>query len=176
MKEMVEEIDVLIATAKWLWHRKILPYCFSVSRGNEGGVAAAKERLIAELDRLGLPGEAVIFSSEGPDIKATDGLEWWQIECKRGEGRGKKRTQQEHFLRGLSSVVSYYEETVPDEESDYLKKARPVLGLALPATPVYLHELRRKVRKPLRQRLNLWILLYDPKAKAIRAVSPDDDY
>ena len=47
-------------------------------------------------------------------------------------------------------------------------------GLALPASPEYLKQLKKRVRQPLRVRLNLWVLLYEPKSKSIRAVSPED--
>lgn len=56
------------------------------------------------------------------------------------------------------------------------EKALPHLGLALPITGFYLNELERRVRMPLRQQLNLWVLLYDPTEKTIKAVSPNDEY
>lgn len=44
------------------------------------------------------------------------------------------------------------------------------LGLALPETEHYIRELKRRVRKPLRQKLNLWILLYDIGSGKIKAI------
>jgi len=96
--------------------------------------------------------------------------EWWIIECK-GAGLGKSQTQRNNFDRALASVVSYFEESPQGLGAEH-QGATVCLGLALPATRAYLNELRRRVRSPLRKRLNLWVLLYELESKKIRAVPP----
>ena len=117
------------------------------------------------------------LTADGPDIGAISKSEWWQVECK-SAGVGKPQTQRNNFDRALASVVSYYGAPLPElpEEFHAVTQAQPYLGLAIPATGAYLRELRRRVRSPLRQRLNLWILLYEPRSGEIRGVSPDDSY
>ncbi|MCY3874262.1 MAG: hypothetical protein OXF88_08215 [Rhodobacteraceae bacterium] len=73
----------------------------------------------------------------------------------------------------MASVVSYYEDD-PQAPVRWAKDARVFLGLALPASPQYLKELARRVRSPLRRRLNLWILLYEKSV--IRAVAPAERF
>jgi hypothetical protein len=118
------------------------------------------------------------FYSGGVDIEGIgiSKTEWWQIECK-GASKGTPQTRRTNFDRALSSVVSYYEDAFPgwtDEKNS--NRPVPFLGLALPSTSYYLHHLKQRVRRPLRQKLNLWILLFDPQAKHIRSISPMDDY
>ena len=88
----------------------------------------------------------------------------------RRAGGGKQSTQRNNFDRALASAVSYF------KDSDETPNHHTRLGLALPATPTYLHLLNERVRKPLRKRLNLWVLLFDPLTKSICAVSPDEEY
>jgi len=183
------EIDVLIASAKWCLHkRKVFPYRFSPT-GNikkELSNDVAKKRLIKEvgLEKL-VEIEALQFRGIGADIVGVDiqsflkafngeehtGLEWWQIECK-AAGSGTKQAQLNQFKLALANVVGFFGEPPPDE----FKAARPYLGLALSATPYFLHHLKGRVKKPLRQALNLWVLLYDSIDRSIRALSPEDDY
>ncbi|MCY4137059.1 MAG: hypothetical protein OXF56_02180, partial [Rhodobacteraceae bacterium] len=120
----------------------------------------------------GSTGREPEFSRHGPDIVAVSEHEWWCIECK-GTGTGKPSTQRNNFDRALASVVSYYEDD-PQAPVRWAKDARVFLGLALPASPQYLKELARRVRSPLRRRLNLWILLYEKSV--IRAVAPAERF
>ena len=55
-------------------------------------------------------------------------------------------TQRNNFDRALASVVSYYTDSLPIMPDDLavLRGAVPHLGLALPETPDYLRELRRR--------------------------------
>ncbi len=167
------EIDVLLAVSVWLRQRKILPYQFSIAHGKDIDMAAAKARLNAFLDGEGIPTELRSFVGDGADITGISGSEYWQIECK-GAGTGKPATQRNNFDRALSSVVSYYTESAPDfgKELAAFSHARPVLGLALPETSYYMSELRRRVRKPLRKALNLWVLLYNPSTGGVRGIGP----
>jgi len=148
-----------------------MPYRFSLARG-QGSEAAAFQKLI--VDGSPKTGIQPQFVTDGPDICGLSEKEFWQIECKRA-GAGKSQTQRNNFDRALASVVSYYDD-VTSKLPENFKDAQQYLGLALPSTHDYMRELTRRVRKPLRQKLNLWILLYDLNTKAIREVSPENDY
>jgi hypothetical protein len=171
---VIPEIDVLIHTALWLWRRKVYPFQFSLAQGKGIDLKKNRELLSAALNEAGIPDQIREFSSEGADVVGFTVTEWWQVECK-GAGTGKKQTQRNNFDRALASVVSYYTDSIPDLPKGF-ENANPHLGLALPITRFYFNELERRVRKPLRQRLNLWVLLYDPADKTIKAVSPHDEY
>jgi len=167
---IVPETEILIATVIYLVERGVSPYQFSVPRGKGIDTQSAKNKLKNAFRKIGLPPS---FSNSGADILALSEKEWWHIECK-GAGSGKAQTQRNNFDRALSSVVSYYgEETsrLPEQFRNTVQH----LGLSLPTTDLYLRELTRRVRKPLRQRLNLWILLYDIRTKKIRCVEPNHD-
>ena len=165
----ISEGEVLLATTKYLiTERKLLPYKFSVASG-KGIDHSLTEIEIKNLfkDMSGEPE----FVGSGPDIIAVSQREWWCVECK-GVGTGKPQTQRNNFDRALASVVSYYEDrpATPSHLDEYAKDSRVFLGLALPASTHYLKELERRVRSPLRQQLNLWILLYE--RSKFRAVAP----
>ena len=174
--KIVREIEVLIATFTYLLRsRKVLPYQFSVPSGKGINYKADLERILEPYKKVG---QKPIISREGADIAAISKTEWWQVECK-GTGSGKKQTQRNNFDRALASVVSYYEDDPSDDRlglPEEYKKAQPFLGLALPDSNEYLNELTRRVRKPLRQKLNLWILLYESDTESIRPISPTDEY
>ncbi|MDD5458409.1 MAG: hypothetical protein PHF37_03345 [Phycisphaerae bacterium] len=173
--QIISEIDVLCATFDFLMERNVSPYQFSPINGDTncakiyGRVAdwITKEKDIRPIN----------FSRSGPDIIGVSENEWWQIECK-GSGSGKTQTQRNNFDRALASVVSYYCDNLINLPARYTKfnRAVPYLGLALPASQDYLNELRNRVRQPLRKKLNLWVLLYGPESKKIKAVSPEDNY
>ena len=100
---------------------------------------------------------------------------------------GGKQTQRNNFDRALASTVSYFSADSTDVKNRSGDPLRIVLsamieeepklrlGLALPATPTYLNELRRRVGKSLRKQLDLWILLLDLQDRNIRAVPPDEE-
>jgi hypothetical protein len=175
------EIDVLVAVAVWLRQRKVLPYQFSIAHGRDIDVEAAKSKLNTALDKERIPAELRFFVGDGPDITAISRSEYWQIECK-AAGTGKRTTQRNNFDRALASAVSYYTESPPDFAKEGLaaftvfNSARPVLGMALPETHDYMSELKRRVKNPLRNALNLWVLLYNPADGTVRGIAPDGDY
>lgn len=168
---IISETEVFLATLVFLLNRKVKPFQFSLARGQGNDNAAFQKQFTDVLKQAGIQPK---FYSEGPDISGISATEFWQIECK-GSGSGKSQTQRNNFDRALSSVVSYYDDCA-SKLPEQLKNVQQYLGLALPATRDYLRELTRRVRKPLRQKLNLWILLYDFESKSIRAVSPNDEY
>ena len=167
---IVPETDVLISTVIYLVQRGVKPYHFSIPRGRGIDTQGAMRKLD---DAFRATNFNPSFSSDGADILALSEKEWWHIECK-GAGSGKPQTQRTNFDRALSSVVSYYGEDnskLPEKFSGAIQ----YLGLALPATDQYIRELKRRVRKPLRQRLNLWILLYDIDSEKIRDIEPNHE-
>jgi hypothetical protein len=168
---VISEPDVLIATTLFLVERGVSPYQFSVAAGKGIDTAGATDRLNKAFAAIG---RSPRFVGNGADILGVSDAEWWIIECK-GSGTGQPSTQRNNFDRALASVVSYFEEQ-PQGVSDEQKNLKVCLGLALPATRAYLNELQRRVRPPLRKKLNLWVLLYEPTSRKIRAVSPDDPY
>lgn len=165
----ISEPDVVIAASVFLITRGVTPYQFSVASGRGLETARATERLREACRTMGFTPR---FTGYGADILGISDSEWWIIECK-GAGSGKSQTQRNNFDRALASVVSYYEER-PQGVAPEHQNTTVCLGLALPATRAYLNELRRRVRAPLRNRLNLWILLYELDSKLIRAVSPEE--
>ena len=168
---IVQETDVLIATTVFLVQRGVKPYQFSIPRGQGIDSVTPRERLERAFESFGFQ---PTFSSQGADIIAVSESEWWHIECK-GAGSGKPQTHRNNFDRALSSVVSYYGAD-RDDLPDDLINSKQILGLALPASPIFLHQLQKRVRKPLRQRLDLWVLLYEPNIGAIKSISPNEDY
>ena len=169
--EIATEAHVLRATTVFLIERGASPYQFSIASG-KGIDSKSIEANLKEL--FSKVGYNPSFVSNGPDILAISEEEWWIIECK-GSGFGTPQTQRNNFDRALASVVSYYEDS-PNELQNEYKNVKVTLGLALPATRQYLNELRRRVRKPLRKRLNLWILLFDIGTQKIIPVQPEHDY
>jgi hypothetical protein len=168
---IISEGDVLVAATVFLVQRGLVPYQFSVAAGRGINNSDTIKRLREAFASIGRPSPS--FTGNGADILAVSELEWWAVECK-GSGAGQPQTQRNNFDRALASAVSYYEEK-PQGLPENLANATVFLALALPATKAYLKELKRRVRKPLRKRLNLWVLLYQPDSKMLRAVSPEDD-
>ena len=176
-KQAISEHDVLVAAALWLHARGVLPVLVSVAVGQGIHVEAAKRQVLDRLTASGVALEPSQFTPTGPDFIGLSKSEFWQVECK-GAGTGVQSTQRNNFDRALASVVSYFGEPppdVPDEDYAAYRNGVPHLGLALPATPDYLRELRR-VRQPLREALNLWVLLYKPQTQSITPVSPDSEF
>ena len=172
---IIPEIDVLIATAEFLVKRDVKPYKFSIPKGKGIDYETANYQLLAALIPHNI--RPIHFDTKGQDVIGVSETEWWQVECK-AFGSGEPSTHRDKFDRGLASVVSYYEEETRGLPQEYerCKNAKPYLGLALPASPEYLKHLKRGVRQTLRKRLNLWVLLYEPESKSIRAVAPEDSY
>ncbi len=173
----IEEIDVLLASTVFLIERGVIPYQFAVARGRGIDYQSHVNRILELFRGAGRePG----FVNSGPDVCGISESEWWQIECK-GLGSGKKGTLRSNFDRALASTVSYFEDDLSrlsrqPNFPENLKNAQPYIGLALPDSPDYLRQLTRRVRKPLRKKLNLWVLLYGIKTKAIRAIALGDEY
>jgi len=173
--QIIPEIDVLVATTKYLVERHVKPYKISIPKGKGIDYESDHYQIFWKLIPYNI--RPIHFEPTGQDIIGISKTEWWQVECK-GSGEGKKSTYRTNFDRALASVVSYYEENTKDLPKEYkqYKSAKPYLGLALPSSPTYLRQLEKRVRQSLRKRLNLWILLYEHETKSIKAVSPEDCY
>ena len=167
----VTEPDVLIGTTMFLVERGVTPYQFSVAAGKGIDTAGATKWLREIFASIG---RSPRFAGNGADILGISDSEWWVIECK-GAGTGQASTQRNNFDRALASVVSYFEEEPQGLPPEY-KDRRICLGLAIPATRAYLNELKRRVRSPLRRRLNLWVLLYDPMSRSVKAMAPEESF
>jgi hypothetical protein len=163
----VPEIEILISCVMWLYkNRDVLPHTVSMARGKDINFESHKARFIAAIESVGIP--IPRFKNDGPDIIGASKNEYWQVECK-GFGIVAPQTMRNNFDRALASVVSYYTDDVMNKQTCFL-------GLALPDATNYMSELRRRVKKPLRRALNLWILLYEQATKQIRPVAPNDEY
>lgn len=173
MTSTVAEIDVLIAVARWLWvERRTWPINFSIASGRGIDAEHSRHLLEAAMASLDVPDGLErfrYFAGNGPDIVGVSADEFWMIECK-GLGAGKSSTHRNNFDRALASAVSYYEDRV-DEWPEH----KPIIGLALPDAPDFRRLLKSKVRKPLRRRLNLWVLLYQPTTNSIVPIEPSAD-
>ena len=175
---VIREVVVLRATIRYLVRTGATPTHVSVARGK--GIDSAHDETMVKRTIRDMSKEVPIksakpeFTPSGPDVIAASRDWYWQIECK-GAGTGKPATQRNNFDRALASVVSYYGEP-PPKGLRVPKTVKSVLGLALPATEQYLSLLNDRVGQPLRKRLNLWILLYDPMLRNIRPIGPSDGY
>ena len=163
--EVVDEGTVLVATIRYLIRNGSIPTDVSVARGKgikpkEIGVRV--KRVFREESKKSA--KLLKFRGSDPDIVAVSDKSFWKVECK-GSGTGKPATLRNNFDRALASVVSYYEDCPP-------KAGKLFLGLALPASELYLKQLETRVGVPLRKRLNLWILLYDRKRGNIQPMEP----
>ncbi len=168
---IVPETDIFIATVGFLLQRGVIPYHFSIPKGKGIDTKSLKKKLEDGSKALGINPS---FIRDGADMIALSEKEWWHIECK-GSGGGKPQTQTAKFHIVLSSVVSHYGEDksiLPER----CRSADQYLGLSIPETKQYLNELNRRVKRPLRQRLNLWVLLYDISTRTIRAIEPNQEY
>ena len=173
MDRVVPEIDVLIGVVRWLWAQRTLPVQFSIATGQGINAQQNRQELERALEALDIPDNLrkyKYFSGTGPDVEAFSATVYWRIECK-GAGAGKSSTQRNNFDRALASVVSYYEDTLPDWPDHELR-----LGLALPNTSIFLGLLKSRVRQPLRKQLNLSVLLYQIDDEGVISIRPDEDY
>lgn len=166
----VKETAVLQTVVTFLIDRGALPYRFSVPKGKDVPTKETIEYLSQWFRKAGFEPE---FLSHGADVEALSDTEWWRVECK-GMGTGKNSTHRNNFDRALASVVSYYEEP-PYPIGEKNQGAKLCLGLALPDSQSFLHQLRRRLRAPLRKRLNLWVLLLEGASGNVRAISPSEE-
>ena len=166
----VKETEIIRAVASFLIHRGALPYRFSVPRGKGMNTGETTDYLRQWFGKAGFEPE---FSSQGADVEALSDTEWWRIECK-GIGSGKSPTHRNNFDRALASVVTYFEEP-PYPLGEKNQNVQLCLGLAVPTSPTFLHQINRRVRSPLRKRLNLWILLCEQPSGVVKAVSPSEN-
>lgn len=181
----IPEIDVLIAMTLWLKDRGVIPAHISVASGRGIDKKADTARLREVLSVA--EWEQISTAKAGPDWIGVSKTELWQIECKGVAESDKPQTHRNQFDRTLASTVSYFSTDFADLKGIEVNSLISILqvmeeeelqfrlGLAIPAIPDYLNQLRRRVRKSLRKRLDLWIFLLDPLDKSIHAVPPDEE-
>jgi len=149
--QIVPEVNVLIAVAKWLHLKGWQIERVSMPHGRGIDSVINRKKLEAELSSAGIPINNIKFMQAGEDIRARQGNNLWKIECK-CLGSGKRTTNKNHFDRAVASVVSYY-----------TQKEGLRLGLALPDSEEYEKFLRDKLPQALREAIELWIFLYASK-------------
>ncbi len=159
--QYVPEIDVLIAVAKWLHSEGWTLESLSVARGQGIDSVVAKNKLVANLTKLGIQQTGIRFVTRGEDIRARQGSTLWRIECKGLGTNLPLSTVRNNFDRALSSTVSYY------TQKDGLR-----LGLALPEE--YIKLIRDRIPQALRVAINLWILLYVSADDLVVEFAPDE--
>lgn len=185
MADSVSEFDVLLAVALWLKRQRVSESIeLSPPRGQQLSDAEQKTKLKELLSQAGY--RDIVFRPSGPDIIVRDACRIWKVECK-GLSAGARSTVDNNFDRALSSVVSYYDEPgevkngeIQDDLKTIMRNLdrtdKPVrLVLALPDSQQYLKLLRDRVKQPLRRRLDLWLLIFDPTTQAITPYDPSSD-
>ena len=171
----ISEFDVLKATIPFLANRGVVPFQFSISKGQGINYGKDISKILEIFKKFSSKPQ---FSNEGPDVVGSSfdaNDEFWKIECK-GLGKGGASTLRNNFDRGLASVVSYNEDENELKRKFNSQNLQLYLGFALPDHPEYLKNLKKRIRKPLRQRLNLWILLYSIDKEIIIPIAPNEDY
>src|ERR1041384_5170868 len=88
---VVPELDILIGTSLWVWHRGARPVRVSVSSGSQSPKWEDEGRLRKVFEEAGIPTD-YSSSSDGADLVAESTTEVWTIECK-GAGTGVGSTK-----------------------------------------------------------------------------------
>lgn len=109
--QYVPELDVLMAVVQWLHSEGWTIERLSVAHGAGIDSVNGKNRVEAELTKLGIERNSVRLVSTGEDIRAKKGDILWRIECKGLAESMKPPTVRNQFDRALASVVSYYDQT-----------------------------------------------------------------
>ena len=170
MNRNISDNEVLITAALWLKKVRKCNLFFCVPGRNKGLFRNNGDELCKELTKAGVPKKNIHIKTEGPDIRAESEKECWIVGCK-GAAGGKDSTQRANFEQALTSIVSHHKKG-PNI------KTTINYALALPVTQIYTDQLIKRVGKPLREQLNLWVLLllFDPRIKKIELVRPDEEY
>ena len=160
--QYVPELNVLMAVVQWLHSEGWTIERLSIAHGAGIDSVNAKNRVEAELTRLGIERNSVRLVSIGEDIRAKKGDTLWRIECK-GLAEGMKPpTVRNQFDRALAGVVSYYDQTQGLQ-----------LGLALPEE--YFKHIKARLPQALKTALNLWVLLYVSADEEVCAFAPHEE-
>jgi len=159
--QIVPEVNVLIAVAKWLHLKGWQIERASMPHGRGIDSVINRKKLEAELTSAGIPINNIKFMQAGEDIRARQGNNLWKIECK-CLGSGKRTTDKNHFDRGVASIVSYY------TQEEGLR-----LGLALPEG--YERYLKNKLPQALREAINLWLFIYVSADDFLAVFEPEEE-
>ena len=160
--QYVPEVNVLIAVVKWLHSEGWAIESLSIAQGLGIDSGSSKNKVKAELAKLGIEQKNLRLVSKGPDISAKKGSNLWRIECKGLAESMKPSTVRSQFDRALASVVSHYDQAQGIQ-----------LGLALPEE--YFKHIRNRLPQALKTALNLWVLLYVSADEEVYAFAPHEE-
>lgn len=150
MPEYVSELQVLIATCRWLHENGWQIDSIAPATGfGLAPIGQQRETIVQEFSSAQIPFEVrTLFRQRGPDIIASSGTVIWKLECK-GMATARTQTHRNNFDRAVASVVSYYD----------TPQAR--LGLALGGDYLWNYWLGDRLPVALRKALGLWVLLVE---------------
>jgi len=158
--QLVPELDVIIAVAKWLHSGGWQIEEVSMPRGQGIDQIRNRDKLETEFAEVGISTRNIKFKFRGEDIRTRKGGKLWRIECK-GLTSGRAQTVKNNFDRAVASAVSYY-----------TQREELQLGLALPEG--YNKFLRERIPLALRTTINLWIFLYVAREEVL-VFAPDEE-
>ena len=160
---VVSELNVLLATLKWLLGEGWSVDGVSIATGSGlAPIEEQKEEVKRVLNASSWLLDEYVLDHRGPDIVASRGQEVWKFECK-GHGKGKRATLKNNFDRAVASVVSYYDDH------------NTLLGLALPDDYLWKYDYGSRLPSALRGTINLWVFLYDPKLDSVYPFEPGEE-
>jgi ParB/RepB/Spo0J family partition protein len=162
-EDTVDEIVVLIETAKWLHSKGAKLRNVSIPKNQNLTHDQQMDKLRGAFSSSGIPFSSLMHEPNGPDIIAESDGALWKIECK-GLGGGQTPTLRTNFDRAVASTVAYY------DQSHGLR-----LGLAMPNGDRYLDFIRGRLHRAAREALNLWVFLVDVQSHHVRAIEPSEN-
>ena len=162
MTEYVSELNVLIATCRWLHQNGWQIDSVSPATGyGLPAIAQQKDEVRSAFNGAHIPfQDRTLFRPKGPDSLARSGRGIWKFECK-GIAPAEPQTHRNNFDRALASVVSYFD--------------APQLRIGLALAGDYLWEYRFGERLPqsLREAIGLWLFLMEKDTAC--AFEPTED-
>ena len=164
MPTPVSELEVLVATSRWLHENSWRIDSISLATGSGlPRIARQKEVVVQEYSAIHIPFDVrTLFRHHGPDIVAPSAQGSWKVECE-GLSSADPRTHKNSFDRAVASVVSYYDDA-----------SETRLGLALADDFFWEYNYRDRVPLALRKALNLWVFLVSG-AGVFLAYQPDNE-
>ncbi|MBI2171686.1 MAG: hypothetical protein HYU30_06660 [Chloroflexi bacterium] len=162
MPTPISELEVLIATSRWLHTNGWSIETVSLAGGRGlPPITEQKATMTRQFEAAHIPfDERKLFRNSGPDIIASSGTHQWKVECK-GISLAKATTHRNNFDRAVASVVSYYDS----------RQTR--LGLALANDYLWEYRLERRLPVALREAIDMWVFLVT--AEGAFAYEPTDD-
>ena len=158
-------IDVLSATLQWLIDNGYTPLFYKTPNDKD------KSQIQDRLRSKGYT-DSVEHINGNPSIVALHkpGKRICFIECIGIEEGESPNTQREKFASGIGRATFNYVDSVK-----FSPDSKLIIGLALPSSPIFLGQLKKHIRIPLRKRLNMWIFLFDRHDGRVSRISPDSE-